>query len=454
MYDDLFVEKVENEFLRGNFREALILANQFLTDAAVTGKTMSVSKHTGSRNCIDLKTDLKFEFDLLNHASVKLPLQSSRRLCSIRLHDISTEYDNENMFADRVSSIALQSWYELSKICKKSRREIFIQYSTNDQENRSVLRKGLDHLIPFIEANTVVISTIDDRNEPIVCRRTICLQLVLMFIQFCAVSLENTPLALEVAGDLLRSLQIQSKPIIHVCRTSDRQACCDLVLYLFVVLCPTCNLTDQWIENYFRYLLYDSDMYLSTPFDQQSAEKSTKNARISATVLAYQFCKSKKNTFPTWMEGTFEDCCSRLQDSISELETTLERQEISLPSTSDEVQEGHSNPIIPVHAIVSMVYLGLRNLVVDAVMKMKLSKFGTFVRNSFKNGNNDREKEFWVLMRSLISIVIFWKAWNHRTRLVKVARTIVTKLIANPVAEVLEAIGLHQNGSSTIHRKT
>jgi hypothetical protein len=283
----------EDEFLRGNFREALQLANQQLREWQPKNETHTTEQDDNENNGLILR--LQTPVNLFNNKSDNITDDSSSGSRKITLH-----FDHPADRIDRAASIALQSWYELSKHSK-------------NLETSS--RRFLD---PFLNVYTT------SKNK-----KTMPLDLFVVWLRFCHVVVvvdEQTSLTIELAGEVMHHIRwTGTRPQFPTTTSEVKNLISELTISLFTEWLPMYyGSKPDLLEDYIHRLQSSSNFVEENTSSlpnhiQMASGDATTVSQKKALQLCLQYCNTDDENYPEWLQESLMHCRKILQATLREM---------------------------------------------------------------------------------------------------------------------------------------
>jgi len=458
------VESLEDVFLKGNFRDALKMANNFLRNAANDHQYEKTSDRSNEGSSFRLPTTLGW---------LKPPKQS----CTIHVY-----WNQESDDTDRAAAVALQSWYELSKLDSKS--------NTTSAAAAAPSSSSLRHLQPFLDTYTTSPTTTDDRTN----HKAMPLELLVMWIQFCrAVAVADpstTSSLLEAAiSPVLRVLRrLRSSSNIsssaRITLPSAQEACAELVLLLFTDLLPLSFADTEDVEHLLEWIKSspptpleeddDDNLAALVPIIQRAVEKSSTDLpRKHVIQQCLCFCNTDDGNWPEWLvqQGSFRDCRIQLQAMLTELYHHHQTQQRTIKDAQrrrrlDSPETKYDDPVVSVVdrdkrnqsdeplSITNNASSSTRLVLSQGNQRLSYHKWKlaglkllqwlrkqlTTATTSIGLVSSSEQKQKLQLMLLIVVLMYGWR--RHRHKITAVGKDAATTVFWKPIVEILEALNL------------
>jgi hypothetical protein len=438
----LQVEKIESEFIRGEFFESLLQANRFLIE----------NKNNSEEN--DTRNNEKF-IPLDNPITLALETVSRHheRIFAIRLSiDNTTVFDN---FSSRVAAIALQSWYEISK--RFISAESFQSSYSNIEHH---LETGIQHLYPVLDFYSTKLENIQSYPTA-----GMGVALFLLFIQFVFNALHDTKAALNLSSSFLYLLRKESKFIDTIQLMNERQQdeVREFVFYVFDFLIPKCALYDPLAVNFFlndfesesgKCPVYKPIFQLPSKIFDDATESQTK----TAIQTSLKFCNTKESLFVEWLDGTFCDCRKSLSTKLQRIRpnkikiaktdaTILTNCSESVRTNSNKLDIGSNNISVgdlPLLRWIKWCKLWVANFWIQSMPSSSTFSLREIIAQSseFRYSGNAVLKTNTV--RVLVCLIVLRLGWKQRSQVVARLKKSMLVLVWKELVNIIDAIGLRK----------
>lgn len=475
------VESMENALLEGSFREALTLANRFLLSTRCRfllhrHRRSSFSKKSSNRLASDdyhhhqQQQQQPEPDDDANPDKNTIRIQTSRlsldgmeeRDCHISVCGWAQNNRDEDDAMDRAAAVALQSWYELSKLAVAAAAAAPAATQNNNNNKQAIIANGHRHLRPFLDTYTTPNG------------KAMSLDLFVIWVQFCrSPALHQMDVATSLTIQVLRKVRRSEQPSLQPAGASEKEveegqmdieatspmsqkACAELVHLLFVDLLPCYQMRSEQVELLLECLKSESlsvDEILSSivvPRRTTSSRNGDDDIRPCKDVIqqCLCFCNTDDGNWPVWLQDSFCECRAKLQAMLREM---YQRQQKLLDRKQqmdcDKSTTDRSDKEIPDDAAQHSTRLVLSQ---DHKLSLTNVKSWKFMFVQFFRSLRLRLKTFGPVLQphqrqtiqvAVLTLCLMYGWRRHRHRISAAGRDAATAVLWKPAMEILEAFG-------------
>jgi len=432
------IDAVETAFLKGSFREALTSANRYLIH-----KKANTSKNNATTETVRIRTPL-------------LPrLMDPQDAAAESSTMVVVVHGGESNATDRAAAVALQSWYELSKLEKKNNK---------NSRSTSNTSRGYLHLKPFLDTYTFILES-PSNDCDVAAVRSMSLELLVIWIQFCrsAALDQRVDAATALTIQLLREVRSSA---LDVHSPAGQAACRELVMLLFTDLLPrNYNSNSEYVAHVLEFLRSPSAK--DPPTCAARSVNSKDNITLSRDVIqqCLCFCNTDDGNWPAWLQDAFRDCRIALQAMLREIyhqrikmeDERKHRQRKSSANNGDESyaaagvekntdtnerpEESSSTRLVLSHDQ-TLSFRNPKSWKVACVNLLRLIRERLAAAASSTRLSTLSPQQRQRLQMLLLSVCLMYGWRRHRHRIAAAGRGALETVFWRPAVEILEALGI------------